>query len=147
MVKRTLGFCAALCALVMVGCGNGGSTSTDAGAPDAPIHCASGSATAGQTLVTGRACASCHGADLGGGVASARLTNPGPNLTPAQLAGWTDDQIATAVLDGIDDEGAALCTSMYRYRNMRMTETEACNVAAYLRTIPAVTRTVANNCN
>jgi len=66
-------------------------------------------------------CAGCHqstpvdaGITLSGRTTSLSDAGPvfPPNLTPDPGTGlgcWTDDQIARAILDGVDDEGATLC--------------------------------------
>jgi mono/diheme cytochrome c family protein len=61
-----------------------------------------------------------------------------PNLTPAGLASWSDDQIKRAFLDGVDDEGKGLLPVMpYAVlHNMKASDADA--IVAYLRSLPAV---------
>lgn len=129
-------------AMLGVGCGGSDTPTTDAAVtPDAfvaEVDCTDGDATAGETAATS-ACTTCHGADLGGNDTGTGV--PGPNLTPTELDGWTDGQLVTAILDGTDDEGVTLCSSMTRFRSLH-DEAWACDVVAYLRTIDSVTRDV-----
>lgn len=124
-------------------CGPGGGADA-AAAPDAvvPADCASGDAAAGRVAVGMRACTSCHAADLGG----ATTGTPGPNLTPTNLEGWSDHEIARAILDGEDETGERLCTSMTRFRIARMEATEVCNIVAHLRSLDPIAREVPDTC-
>jgi mono/diheme cytochrome c family protein len=66
----------------------------------------------------------------------------GPNLTPDMDTGigpWTDAQVTRAIREGLDDEGATLCTVMPRFR---VTDDQAKAILAYLRSLPAVKRTI-----
>jgi len=103
---------------------------------------------AGQALVARYQCAGCHGADLSG----SDWPNPGTfayasNLTPdpdSGLGGWTDDQIAAAIGDGIDDTGAPLCSVMPRFL---LSAAQVAGLVAYLRSVPAVVHDVpASDC-
>jgi hypothetical protein len=67
----------------------------------------------------------------------------GQDITPDKDTGigdWTDDQLEAAMRKGVDDEGMMLCSIMPRFTDM--TDTEAANIIAYLRSLPAVKRTV-----
>src|SRR5262245_54551935 len=107
-------------------CGDGGG----AGGTD------SAAVEAGKKTVDDRLCASCHLTDLSG----SNYVYPGtqayaPNLTPdadTGLGSWSDEQIITAILDGKDDEGRDLCSTMQRYGTLGMTEQQAQEVVAYL---------------
>ncbi len=100
----------------------------------------------GQQAVTANKCTMCHGANLAGD------TNPQPgttaypaNLTPDSATGigdWTTDQIVNAILNGIDDDSAALCTTMPKFAAQGMTLDQATAIAAYLKSIPAVTKEI-----
>jgi hypothetical protein len=73
--------------------------------------------------------------DFGTGV-----TLYGPNLTPDMTTGigaWTDDQIQTAILDGVDNQGERLCPQMSHFPDMGTTELQS--IIAFLRALPAVT--------
>lgn len=73
-----------------------------------------------------------------------------PNITPDKSTGigsWTDDQIARAIREGTRPDGSQLYSIMpFAFYN-RMTDADVKAVVAYLRTIPAVERTVAPNRN
>ena len=63
----------------------------------------------------------------------------GPNLTPDPMTGigsWTDDQITTAILDGIDNQGERLCPQMSHFPDMETTELQS--IVAFLKALPAV---------
>jgi hypothetical protein len=72
-------------------------------------------ADAGKTLVSQYSCTKCHGSGLVG--SNTTISDSGgliypPNLTPDPMTGlgcWTDDQIARAILDAIDNQDADLC--------------------------------------
>jgi hypothetical protein len=80
-------------------------------------------ADAGMNLVLQFRCYGCHqnnALDAGGLVLSGRATSLSdaapifpPNLTPDPATGlgcWTTDQISNAMLNGVDNQGATLCT-------------------------------------
>jgi mono/diheme cytochrome c family protein len=99
----------------------------------------------GEQAVTQFACKSCHGNDLSGDTKAQpnSMAYP-PNLTPdpdTGLGGWDTPTIVKAILDGIDDEGATLCV-MPKFRASGMTEAQANAIAAYLKSIPAVTKDI-----
>ncbi len=65
------------------------------------------------------------------------------NITPDQNTGigsWTDDNFTSAIRAGIDDQGQLLCMAMPRFYNM--SDTDLKNLIAYLRSLPAVNRTI-----
>ncbi len=65
------------------------------------------------------------------------------NITPDQNTGigsWTDDNFTSATRAGIDDQGQLLCMAMPRFYNM--SDTDLKNLIAYLRSLPAVNRTI-----
>jgi hypothetical protein len=110
---------------------------------------------AGQQLVGTHKCHNCHGDALSGnndGVPS--MTAEGgtaypPNLTPDPATGlgcWTNDQIANAILNGIDNEGMPLCNPMPVFGHLAgdagLTQTQAQEVVQYLRSLPAVVNNV-----
>jgi mono/diheme cytochrome c family protein len=105
----------------------------------------SGQVDQGQQAVKARACASCHqGTDgsLSGQTMPQPMTSAyPPNLTPDMDTGigsWTTDQIVAAILTGVDDEGAHLCSTMPKFGMQGMTEDEAKNIAAYLKSLAPV---------
>jgi mono/diheme cytochrome c family protein len=99
----------------------------------------------GQQAVTQFACKSCHKEDLGGDTNVYPNSKAYPaNLTPdpdTGLGSWDTATIAKAILDGIDDEGAPLCV-MPKFRASGMTDAQANAIAAYLKSVPAVTRMI-----
>ena len=115
---------------------------------------------AGLQLVGLHRCENCHGSTLSGnkdGVPS--LTAEGglaypPNLTPDPATGlgcWTDRQIITAILDGIDNQGMALCAPMPRYGHLindaGLDAAQAQEIVDYLRSRPAdVSRVPPTSC-
>jgi hypothetical protein len=63
------------------------------------------------------------------------------NLTPDDdtgLGAWTEQQVTTALLDGQDDKGRPLCSAMPKYRDLGMTDEQAREIAAYLRSLAPV---------
>jgi hypothetical protein len=98
----------------------------------------------GRAYVQQRACASCHETPSMPGVLagadSPRPTNVwAKNLTPdpdTGIDGWTDDQYAKAMREGIDDQGEHLCPPMPHFADMSDDEAKA--IAAYLRSLAAV---------
>ena len=125
-------FASALCSLMVFACGDSGSSGED------PI-------AKGEAIVKKRACASCHVADDG---SLSGQTDPQPhtkayppNLTPdpdTGLGDWTNDQIIAAILDGVDDEGEDLCSVMPKFSEEGMTQQDAEDVVAYLRSLAPV---------
>ncbi|MBI5533864.1 MAG: c-type cytochrome [Deltaproteobacteria bacterium] len=82
------------------------------------------------------------GPDGGVGIVSPK------NLTPdvaTGLGSWTDAQIKSAILDGVDDEGKALFPIMPYYVFHNMTSEDADAIVAYLKTIPAVSNAIPEN--
>src|ERR1700753_2941268 len=107
---------------------------------------ATGDATAGKAEVTKYACQGCHGQDLSGTTTPYDGTTAYPaNLTPDKDTGigdWDIATIKTAILTGKDDEGKQLCSVMPKCGSMGMTDTEATDIATYLKTLPAVSKDV-----
>jgi hypothetical protein len=133
-------------------------TRPDGGAPDTGTPeggtCVGGGDAArdgaiGMAAVQALRCANCHQDDPvdAGLILSGKLTSivndagvyP-RNLTPDPMTGlgcWTDDQIAKAILDGVNEEGNALCTRMPRY-NTQIDAGVAQEIVNFLRTLKAV---------
>ena len=107
---------------------------------------ATGDATAGLTAVTKYGCKSCHGADMSGSTTVYPGTKAyAANLTPDKETGlgdWDTATIKTAVLTGKDDEGKQLCSTMPMFQDMKMTDTEANDIVAYLKSLTAVKKEV-----
>ncbi len=121
-----------------------------AGSSDGPAPTRADTTDQGKTIVAERGCASCHQAsDDGAGVLSGQ-TRPRPgthayaaNLTPDEetgLGSWTDDEIARAIREGKDDQGAALCSTMPRFSDL--SDADVAAVVAYLRTLAPVKRQI-----
>ena len=58
-----------------------------------------------------------------------------PNITPARLASWTDDEIARAVAHGVNKTGDTLFPIMPYYNYSRMAKEDLYSIIAYLRTL------------
>lgn len=113
----------------------------------------------GQEAVSTRACNSCHtqsdmgNATLAGntsafcadGKACTTAQVYPANLTPdpdTGMAEWTDEMIVKAIMSGVDDENAALCPPMPHFGDQGMTDAEAHDIAAYLKSLPPVNHAV-----
>jgi hypothetical protein len=150
LLNATIGLM--LVGALSVGCGDDGSsdtTPTDGGGitSDASSTTA-GDKAAGQTAATSRGCPACHTASAGLFAGSPALK--GPNLTPDTTTGigsWTNAQIATAILDAKDEDGATLGCGMAAYRKQGMAQAEADNIAAYLKSLPAIKNDIGAECN
>lgn len=66
-----------------------------------------------------------------------------PNITPAALADWTDDEIARAITQGINKKGDTLFPIMPYQHYSRMTRDDVYSIIAYLRTLKAIDSTTA----
>lgn len=130
----------ALVAASLAGCPEKGTNSvSDASAA------LTGSPGVGRAAVETRACGTCHKAADG---TLSGQTTPQPNtmaypanLTPDSETGigeWSAEQIVKAVLTGIDDEDEQLCTTMPKFKDLGMTESEANDIAAYLKSLAPV---------
>ncbi len=111
---------------------------------------------AGAALVTVLRCQHCHGQTLSGnpdGVPSPQTeggTAYPPNLTPDPTTGlgcWTDQQIETAFLYGIDNEGQPLCPPMPHFAEAGVDASGAADILAYLRSLQATTLNVPDTPN
>jgi mono/diheme cytochrome c family protein len=65
-----------------------------------------------------------------------------PNITPARLKDWTDDEIARAVAHGVNKAGDTLFPIMPYHNYNKMAKEDLYAVIAYLRTLPASDSTV-----
>jgi len=103
----------------------------------------------GQSIVMSHRCTTCHGGTLSGnydGVMSPTLEGGRaypPNLTSDPATGlgcWTNEQIENAILNGIDNEGTALCPPMPRWAYLTdggaLDAAQAQAVVAFLRSLP-----------
>ena len=99
----------------------------------------SGDVARGKSLTNSNSCTECHQADYGG-------AGFFPNISSDSrfgIGGWSDAQIATALRDGIDDEGRSLCAIMERFP---FSDQQTADVIAYLRGLPAVAKPTASEC-
>jgi len=111
-------------------------------APDAAIY-GLDAIDAGSMQVTSSGCKGCHTADLSGNATTPLSGEYPKNLTPDRATGlgcWTDDEIARAILVGIDDDGNQLCV-MPRFA-ASIGDAGVTNVIAFLRSLPAVSKDV-----
>ena len=126
-------------ALALAACGGSDSSTPDNSAVVAK----------GEALVESNGCAGCHTSSTASdGVLSGQDSSvtkssiSGPNLTPDKDTGigsWTDAQIVAAIRTGVDDEGKTLCSAMPKFE---FSDDETAAVVAYLKSIPAVKRTL-----
>jgi hypothetical protein len=106
---------------------------------------------AGRLLVTASKCQQCHGGNLSGNNNGVQAPWGGtaypPNLTgdPATGLGcWTNDEIARAILTGVDDQGMPLCPPMPHFGDAGMDAAAAQDIVDYLRSLHAVVNQVPN---
>jgi hypothetical protein len=129
--------------MAAVGCSHGPG-SMNSGAP----LDASPTVARGYSAVQSRQCGKCHqspnaadGTLSGQTTAVPRTQSYGSNLTPDPDTGmdaWDASAVAQAVLDGIDNQGAALCPEMPREGDAGMSQDEALDIAAYLQSLTPV---------
>ena len=128
-----------LSAVLLIACGGG-----ESGLPK-------GDAAKGKAAVAERSCTGCHGQDLAGTTTELSDTVThlpdtkaySSNLTPDTETGigdWSDDELAAAIRNGVDDADKAMCEPMPIYKSM--SDEELANIIAYLRTLPAVKKEI-----
>jgi hypothetical protein len=139
-------------AALLLACGS------SSGGPDSPTGDDGGSSAGvsfpptGNQYVDARRCPACHqSADPQTTGFMSGATDPiqgnfgpsvvlyGPNLTPDMATGigsWTDDEIETAILSGIDNQGERLCPQMQHFPDMQMPELTS--ILGYLRGLKPV---------
>jgi hypothetical protein len=117
----------------------------DAGALD------EASVARGKALAMTLQCDMCHGETFTGnndGVRSPQTVGGQaypPNLTSDPATGlgcWTDDQIETALLYGIDNEGMPLCPPMPLFVEAGVDPSGAAAIVSFLRSLPSVASNV-----
>jgi mono/diheme cytochrome c family protein len=136
---------ALLLMLSVSACGDDDDSASNTG-DDAGTSNGSDAVSKGEAAVTKRDCKSCHGSDLSGSKTpyAGTMAYP-PNLTPDKdtgLGDWDEDLIVKAILTGIDDEDEQLCPTMPLFGKMGMSDTEAHNIAKYLKSIKAVSKDI-----
>ena len=130
---------------------------TDTGTPEGG-NCVGGGDAArdgvsGMLVVQALRCANCHQdepVDAGLILSGRSTTNVADaavfprNLTPDPATGlgcWTDQQILTAIMDGVNNRGMTLCSRMPRFSGQIDAGT-AQEIVDFLRTIPAVNKDI-----
>jgi cytochrome c5 len=87
-------------------------------------------------------CVECHGGDLGGRpvIEDPAMGNiHGPNITPTNLAAWSDDEIGRAIRHGVSRNGRPLFL-MPSTDYVGMSGGDLASLVAYIRSVPAVDR-------
>jgi hypothetical protein len=100
----------------------------------------------GTSLVRQFRCQQCHGGALQGNAAGVVVPHTTsfrypPNLTPDPATGlgcWSDDEIANAILNSVDNEGSRLCGPMPHFASVGLTEPQVRSIVAFLRSLPAI---------
>ena len=93
----------------------------------------------GQALVEQNECVTCHQANFAGFTIF-------PNITPDEATGigsWSDEQIISAIRDGVDADGKSMCPTMMRYS---FDQEQLTDIVAFLRGIPAVENKITSQC-
>ncbi len=139
-----------------------GSSSTPATAAPDPMSREAATAAKGGEAVVKRKCVICHGMNMAGAVTPLPLAGittdtrvelyppnltsdpdtgigDGTNLDPAKK-GYTDDLLARAIRNGIDNDDLELCPQMKHFADM--TDFEVYSIVKYLRSIPPVKQKV-----
>jgi hypothetical protein len=142
-----------------------GGTKVDAGTPEAGLCAAidaavygSAAIAEGRGIVVAMGCQVCHGESLSGNPDG--VYSPGygtaypPNLTPDQATGlgcWTDYQIETAFLYGVDNQATLLCPPMPHFGEFEdgggISPAQAPSVVAFLRTLSPISDQVPDSPN
>jgi mono/diheme cytochrome c family protein len=91
----------------------------------------------GAYLVRFGGCVSCHQPDLAGGVAAGPGEVP-PNITPAGIGAWTEEDWFRAMRTGRRPDGTQISDAMPWRAMARMTDDELRAMWMYLRSVPAV---------
>lgn len=122
----------------VTGCGSDNKNSTGSSGSAAQVQ-------QGQQAVVQFACTSCHAANLAGSTVAMSGAYPA-NITPDPATGigsWSTATIVNAILNGIDDENQMLCVMpKFGTAPYSMTMDQANAIAAYLKSIPAVSQTI-----
>jgi hypothetical protein len=137
--------------VISVAVGLGCSSKAAAPASGSTSDAGSGDPSVGEAVVNSYGCKTCHGDDMAGqttpiAVAGNKipcLALYPPNLTPdpdTGIAKWTDGQLQTAIVDGVDNKSMSLCAQMKHYKDAGADEVT--NMIAFLRALPAVKKTI-----
>jgi hypothetical protein len=131
------------------------SDGSDASCPGSDAALDEASVASGLAFVTAKNCMRCHQAQPAdaGIILSGRTTSlvdggmiyP-PNLTPDPATGlgcWTDQQIATAILTGVDNTGKKLCVMpKFGVGDAAIDGATAEDIVQFLRSLPAVVNAI-----
>lgn len=170
--RRPLGFTLllSLAPAIVAGCGGDDTVSPGDGGADATVEGGLGEASCavdagplddaaiqlGEAIITAHKCFQCHGGALSGNNDGVYFPEDEggfaypPNLTSDPAAGlgcWTNEQIANAILNGVDNEGMPLCPPMPRFGHLAdggLDAAEVQAVIAYLRSLPVSANQVPN---
>ena len=137
MTRRVLSARWAFGLALLAGCG-AAEPSTTASKLHDNEHLPAGDVDRGEALATRNSCALCHGADYAG-------SGFNPNITPASegIGTWSDTQVVSAFRDGVDLQGAQLCSLMQRFA---FSDQEAADVLAFLRSRAPVAKRATEAC-
>jgi hypothetical protein len=99
----------------------------------------------GYALVQQYQCQQCHGTYLEGNsdgvqLPNSTLTQYPPNLTPDPGTGlgcWTNEQVENAILNSVDNQGAAICGPMPHFTALGLSQADVVAIVTYLRSLPA----------
>ena len=105
----------------------------------------------GAIAAQSRGCEGCHTGSAGTMAGNATPLGGTPpasarNVTfddDTGLGGWSDQQVIDAIRLGKDDQGGDLCAQMTRYTTM--TDTEAANIVAWLKSLPKIRNEIPEN--
>lgn len=139
-MKRGAWGWAGLCTVFALGaCASMNSAGTTSGGTHDNANLPPGDVARGKALTDQNSCAECHDSDFSGASFFA-------NITPDAQTGigaWTDAQVAAALRDGVDSDGSTMCSLMERFP---FSDQQTADVIAYLRSLPAVSRSSADVC-
>jgi len=129
---------------------DGGGSSTGVCPKDNPNCREAATVDQGAQSVKARNCVQCHQANMAGSKDPIPVQGAGPevklyppNLTSDKATGvgdWTDEQLAVAIRNGVDNESLQLCPQMKHFSTM--SDYEVFSIVKYLRSIPAVSNQV-----
>jgi hypothetical protein len=117
--------------------GEGGTSGDSDPEPEPEPH--SAEFLRGEALVEQNECATCHQANFAGFTVF-------PNITPDEATGigsWSDEQIISAIRDGVDADGESMCPTMMRYS---FDQEQLSDIVAFLRGLPAVKNKITSQC-
>ena len=98
-----------------------------------------GDAKRGEALAKAEYCTSCHTPNYAG-------TGTYANITQDEATGigaWSDEEIAQAIVDGVDDEGDSLCLQMPR---STLSDAEIADLGGLPPHRPAVSNEITSAC-